>query len=424
MHLAAFLVHAGAFLPALLPILRFRGSLPRAHPAAKLVPPAPDPPARDDAPAADVADELLATKRDYRQQTASDLAVFKARQAEILPADDRDNAVETTMQYRARIASDRKVFKAEQLSLIREVQRYLALEEINERLERTESELGPQSVRVIDTAWAEAAGLSMEELQQAVQEGIRAREEIVAQNLGLVYKELRKFVNRIGLDRGLTEDDLVQEGSLALLRAAEKFDCTKGLQFSTYATVAVRYALQRATMEKARLVHVPSHVFGKYRKINKVRNQVFLELGRNPTVEELVAALQDAGATGRWVSPKGVRKVLDAVEKRPSSLDAPAKYGSSDIRTLLDRLDAKTQSPEQAMQSQFLGSRVMDIIDDLLEPEVAQVIVMRFGLGGGKPQTIMKMAEALGLPYEKTRLRVLAGLRKLRRGLEDLGEDL
>merc|ERR1719460_494442 len=220
--------------------------------------------------------------------------------------------------------------------------------------------------------WAAAAGVSVAVLRQQLREGTFAREKIVEENLGLVYNRLMKFQKDSGgtVDLGLTDEDLIQEGCLALLRSAEKFDLSRGIRFSTYATTSVWHSMQRAVHDKSRLVRLPSAVYRKYHVVKRVANKFLLETGRNATDDELSAELLATGHSRegmRWTSPPALRSLLNAVEKRPASFDQPLRVGDRDRLEVIGGvapLSKPKPSPEGLLLKDLLHEDLLKVMEE------------------------------------------------------------
>jgi len=273
--------------------------------------------------------------------------------------------------------------------------------------------------------WAAAAGLTVAELKLQLKEGHAARERIVAANLGLVHNRLHKFQRSSGgkVDRGLTDEDLIQEGCLGLLRAAERFDLARDIRFSTYATTSIWHALQRAVYEQSRVVRLPHGIYQKYRVIKATMAAFSLETGREATDDELSAELLNQGRTGKWVSPVGIRSIRDHIERRPASLDVTSKVdfqdtGISRIATIggARPLSRPQRTVEDDVELNLLHDDLLRIMHETLEPEERNVLSLRFGLENGQRRTIPEICAYIGenQPHRQIHNTVSRGLRKMR----------
>ena len=293
------------------------------------------------------------------------------------------------------------------------IQPYIQLIEVQERLS---SELGhrPSLERWAATAgiavselkpllatgkrrWAEIAGLKVEELEQIQTEGIQAKEHMIKANLRLVVSVAKKYQNR-----GLELLDLVQEGTLGLERAVEKFDPTKGYRFSTYAYWWIRQGITRAIATQSRTIRLPVHITEKLNKIKKAQRKISQEKGRTPTIDDIAVELE--------MTPPQVREVLLRV---PRSVSLETKVGKEKDTELGDLLETDSVSPEEVLMREALQRDLKHLLTDLTERE-RDVILMRFGLGDGHSYSLAEIGRALELSRERVRQIESKALQKLR----------
>jgi RNA polymerase nonessential primary-like sigma factor len=246
-------------------------------------------------------------------------------------------------------------------------------------------------------AWAAQAGLSPSQLRQALHRGHRARERMIQANLRLVVAVAKKYQRR-----GLDLLDLVQEGSLGLERAVERFDPTRGFRFSTYAYWWIRQGITRAIASQSRTIRLPVHITEKLNRLRRTQRELAARLGRLPRLKELAAELE--------MSEQAVRLILLQIP-RPVSLEG--RVGRELDTELGDLLEDGHATPEQELEREQLHQDLEALLADLNGRE-ARVIRERFGLDDDTPRTLSEIGESMQLSRERVRQIESRALLKLR----------
>ena len=297
------------------------------------------------------------------------------------------------------------------------------VEQLMEHAAQTDELLEWEEVR----DWLPSESACNEHIRAVEQRASEARDALERANLRLVVSIAKRYIGR-----GISFMDLIQEGSIGLLRAAEKFNAWRGFKFSTYATWWIRQAISRAIADQARTIRIPVHLVESINKLARVQRRMTQKLGQEPTSEDLalemdlldprdLAAIGEAQAAGRPIDPAILRK-WDAAVKRvqqimrvsaePISLQAPV--GSEENSLLGDFIEDQSEmSPVDSATLEMLKEQVRNVLTSLNDRE-REVLEMRFGFRDGKTHTLEEVGQQFGVTRERVRQIEAKALRKLR----------
>jgi RNA polymerase nonessential primary-like sigma factor len=292
----------------------------------------------------------------------------------------------------------------QEITLGRQVQELVAIEELEQELTMRSGGTAPSQEQL-----AAAAGLTPQVLRKRVRAGRRAKERMVAANLRLVVSVAKKYTKR-----NMELLDLIQEGTIGLVRGVEKFDPTRGYKFSTYAYWWIRQGITRAIAEKSRTIRLPIHITETLNKLKKAQRELSQLLGRTPTVTELAEAVE---------LPEEEVKDLLCRARQPVSLET--KVGDGEDTELLDLLAGDGELPDERLDGECLKGDLRALLEQLPELQ-GRVLKMRYGIdsdgsGLSEPMSLSSIAKNLGMSRDKTRnleRKALEGIRSQSRRLD------
>jgi RNA polymerase primary sigma factor len=236
------------------------------------------------------------------------------------------------------------------------------------------------------------------ELENAIQDGIEAREHLIKANTRLVVSIAKKYIGR-----GVPFLDLIQEGNLGLMKAVSKFEVERGFRFSTYATWWIRQTITRAIADQGRTIRVPVHMTDRIRSMYKIARRLEQNLGRPPNADEIALEMEVEPERIEWM-----RRVSWA----PISLESPVgEEDDSEFGMFVE--DELTPPPSQTAYQNMLRERVEQVLATL-SPREARIIRLRFGLENGHPYTLEEVGQKFGLTRERIRQIEGKALRRLR----------
>ena len=257
---------------------------------------------------------------------------------------------------------------------------------------------GAERLKTADHDGTKISPQMRRDLNWIVRDGERAKNHLLEANLRLVVSLAKRYTGR-----GMAFLDLIQEGNLGLIRAVEKFDYTKGYKFSTYATWWIRQAITRAMADQARTIRLPVHLVEQINKLVRIRRELAVTLGREPTSEEIAFELD--------LSPERVEE-LQGLDRDPVSLDQTVgDDGESMLGDFIEDADATVASESVAFG--FLQGELAKVLHSLDDRE-RTVVEMRYGIHDGKPRTLDEIGREFGLSRERIRQIEKTTMAKLR----------
>jgi RNA polymerase primary sigma factor len=338
-----------------------------------------------------IADELLAqadditkAKKEAKAASAKALASIKVGPKGVYTED----SIRVYLQEIGRI---RLLRPDEEIELARKIADLLHLEELAAQFEQDNGHF-PDTKE-----WAVLVDMPLVKFRRRLMLGRRAKEKMVQSNLRLVVSIAKKYMNR-----GLSFQDLIQEGSLGLIRAAEKFDHEKGYKFSTYATWWIRQAITRAIADQSRTIRLPVHLYETISRIKKTTKVLSQEFGRKPTEEEIAESMEMTIEKLRFIAKSA---------QLPISLETP--IGKEEDSRLGDFIEADIENPEQDVAKNLLREDLEGVLATL-SPRERDVLRLRYGLDDGRMKTLEEIGQIFDVTRERIRQIEAKALRKLR----------
>ncbi len=332
-------------------------------------------------------DDIIDAEVDDDEDKASKLRSTRRREQ----AKKKPYTEDSIRIYLQEIGRIRLLRADEEIELARKIADLLELERIRERLmDKLEREPN-------DREWAEEVDMGLREFRRRLFKGRRAKDKMVQSNLRLVVSIAKKYMNR-----GLSFQDLIQEGSLGLIRAAEKFDHEKGYKFSTYATWWIRQAITRAIADQSRTIRLPVHLYETISRIKKTTKILSQEMGRKPTEEEIATRMEMTIEKLRFIAKSA---------QLPISLETP--IGKEEDSRLGDFIEADGETPEDQVSKNLLREDLENVLDTL-SPRERDVLRLRYGLDDGRMKTLEEIGQIFNVTRERIRQIEAKALRKLR----------
>ena len=285
----------------------------------------------------------------------------------------------------------------EEILLGRKVQRLMELQEMKK-------ELGLDTV-----ALAEVLDLPVRQILREMRDGGRAKDKMVTANLRLVVSVAKKYTKR-----NMELLDIIQEGTIGLVRGVEKFDPGRGYKFSTYAYWWIRQGITRAIAEKSRAIRLPIHITENLNKLKKAQRELSQINGAMPTVFQL--------ADHMGLTPDEIKDLM-CKARQPTSLEI--KIGENRDTALIDLLEDETQLPDMLLEKAFVKQDIRELISELPEMQAA-VISMRYGIGDEvmEPMSMTAIGQMLNMSRDRVRTLEQKAVKALRQNSDQLAEYL
>jgi RNA polymerase primary sigma factor len=336
------------------------------------------------------ANDLLDNVDEVHLKARSKLNQNKPSKSQSLT--NQKSSTENSVQlYLQEIGRTRLLRAEEEIELARQIADLLELERMRQHLaEQLEREPDEQE-------WAEKVNMSLPAFRCRLRRGRRAKDKMVQSNLRLVVSIAKKYSRC-----GLPFQDLIQEGSLGLIRATEKFDSTRGFKFSTYATWWIRQGIMRAIADQSRTIRLPVHLYETISRIKKTTKLLYQKLGRKPTEEEIATQMEMTVEKLRFVAKSA---------QLPISLETP--IGKEEDSRLGNFIEADEELPEERVSKNLLREELEQVLHKL-SPIERDVLRLRYGLEDGQIKTLEEISQIFELSRERIRQIQGKAIRKLR----------
>ncbi|CAN4117091.1 unnamed protein product [Withania somnifera] len=289
----------------------------------------------------------------------------------------------------------------EESELIVKIQIYMKLQEVKHQLQ-TQFARGPTLVE-----WAEAAGLTSRELKSQLLSGKSSREKLINANLRMVVHIAKQYQGR-----GLSLQDLLQEGSMGLMRSVEKFKPQAGCRFPTYAYWWIRQGVRKAIFQHSRTIRLPENVYALLSKVKDAKKLCIQQGKHQPTKEDIALC---AG-----MSVERLQNLLSTV-RTPLSIQQSV-WSDQDTTFQEITADNAIEAPELSVSKQFMRRHIRGLLN-VLSPKERKIIRLRFGIGDGKPKSLSEIGAVFGLSKERVRQLETRALYKLKQNLSKHGLD-
>jgi RNA polymerase sigma factor (sigma-70 family) len=327
---------------------------------------------------------------------------------------------DSMMQFAKEIHKEERITRKQEIELGEKTQEAIRLQNLYELLE-TKLQREPT-----DDEWCAAAGkINMEAIRQAIEEGVEAKNKLVTSNLRMVQSVVNTYI-RNGLSAQYNAGDLMQEGIIALIRAAEKFEPDRGWKFSTYAMYWVRASVKRSQIHQSRVINLPPRLHENYKRLTRVEQEMMAASGRKPTRKEIGDAV--------GMSEMQVDRCIAAMEQRIHSLDQEIQNmkkpmsGNESANTLIDIIDAKASDEcNLELNRVLLREDLIETLRRHLSAEEVELLLLRYGFKEAPSQdgrdvaptnrqtTIAELSRIMGLKPDKVRRMINRALQQLKK---------